>query len=60
LIEFALKDARHTREDWDSLMDKVVENISKPFFGYHKKEKEFIQKVAKELIEASRQSYIQV
>ena len=41
-------------------MDKVVENISKPFFGYHKKEKEFIQKVAKELIEASRQSYIQV
>jgi hypothetical protein len=55
LIEFALKDARHTRDDWDSLMDEIVENISKPFFGYHKKEKEIFKKAAREMIEASRQ-----
>jgi hypothetical protein len=55
LIEFALKDVKHTREDWDKLMDEIVAEISKPYYGYHEKEKEFFKKVAKEIREGSRQ-----
>jgi hypothetical protein len=47
LIEFALKDVKHTREESDELIDDIAKEISKPYYGYYRKEKEFFKKVAK-------------
>lgn len=48
LIEFALKDVRHTEEGLDELIDKMKAEISKPFDVFHRREKKFFEKVAKE------------
>jgi len=49
LIDFALKDVRHTEQGLDELIDEMRAEISKPFDVFHRKEKKFFEKVAEEL-----------
>lgn len=51
LIEFALKDVKHTEEELNKLIDEIRAEICKPFDIFHRKEREFFKKVAKELRE---------
>jgi hypothetical protein len=51
LIEFALKDVKHTEEELNKLIDEIRAEISKPFDIFHRKEKKFFEKVAEELRE---------
>jgi len=49
LIEFSLKDAKHTKEELNNLLDEIRPKISKPFSIFNKKQNEFFKKVAEEL-----------
>jgi hypothetical protein len=51
LIEFALKDVKHTEEEFNKLIDEIRAEISQPFDVFHRKQTEFFKKVAEELRE---------
>jgi len=51
LIEFGLKSSKHTKKEADKLIGEIAKEISKPYFGYYRKEKEFFEKLTKEMRE---------